>query len=80
MIGPEPRNKSGHSYGEIRLRSLSEKPWTSPIGRPRNWDILVQKFSGSATSRKREKPENSVSKLGQVKVLQGQGVSRLDVT
>ena len=30
MIGPEPRNKSGHSYGEIRLKKSFREAMDEP--------------------------------------------------
>ena len=40
-----------------------------------NWDSFVPQIGGSAMAGKREKPEEIVSKLRQVEVLQGQGMT-----
>jgi len=43
-----------------------------------NWDTFVPRIGGSAMAGKREKPEEIVSKLRQVEVLQGQGMTIAD--
>src|SRR6056297_1395939 len=40
-----------------------------------NWDRFVPQIGGSAMAGKREKPEDIVSELRQVEVLQGQGMT-----
>jgi len=40
-----------------------------------NWDRFIPQIGGSAIAGKREKPEEIVSKLRQVEVLQGQGMT-----
>ena len=43
-----------------------------------NWDNFVPQIGGSAMAGKREKPEEIVSKLREVEVLQGQGMTIAD--
>ena len=43
-----------------------------------NWDSFVPQIGRSAMAGKREKPEEIVSKLRQVEVLQGQGMTIAD--
>ena len=43
-----------------------------------NWDNFVPRIVGSAMAGKREKPEEIVSKLREVEVLQGQGMTIAD--
>ena len=43
-----------------------------------NWDSFAPQIGGSAMAGKREKPEEIVSKLRQVEVLQGQGMTVAD--
>ena len=52
--------------------------WSSPLKVVTNWDRFVPQIGGSAMAGKREKPEEIVSKLRQVEVLQGQGMTIAD--
>ena len=67
-----------HAVDHPKKLIFSIKFGIAPCKWSTNWDNFVPRIVGSAMAGKREKPEEIVSKLREVEVLQGQGMTIAD--